>query len=369
VIQRMKAMAFLGNHFFDPLVDAQRRLGELQEIETSLSKRLVRRDIKEDDYNIAMREINRARSIISEQVKIREQKQELEKARILYKVRSDPQTLKPELIDSVIWVEGEGYRLTCNCGANMISYWNNHVYRAHLDAALQNKQRQSLHLAQQKEAERSSHLKELSRQVENQRLSHLEQKEKLGYTPPVEKPRGLFVEIRESLQRLGVDVQESFQWAQRFQPILDMGEYAGRRFYRVIAARADVKNANGRVYTNEELSRAGSSLSERPIDLNHDANQILPFNVDEHGLPENGVVVSRYDAVDKVLEAIVAIKDARIVKMIESGEIHGVSVDGRYLDQSRNTSETEYPTSLHFRRLALLTSAVPPSDPGAGIVA
>ncbi len=54
--------------------------------------------------------------------------------------------------------------------------------------------------------------------------------------------------------------------------------------------------------------------------------------------------------------------------MIQNGEIGAVSIEGMYLDDSNNTSKIEYPTSLHFEALALLTSDDLPGDPDARIL-
>jgi|SRR5579875_2550551 len=156
-----------------------------------------------------------------------------------------------------------------------------------------------------------------------------------------------------------VSILESFQWAKSLYPILKQYEDDGMKYYKVIANHADIKNRNDRVYTDEELQRAASSLSRRPLNINHDPKRELPF-------PENQVVISRYE--DKQVECIIQVADPKINQMIESGEIHAVSVEGMYLDGSKNTKETEYPTSLHFEALALLTRDDQPGDPMAQIV-
>ncbi|MHB8565733.1 MAG: phage major capsid protein [Nitrososphaerales archaeon] len=152
---------------------------------------------------------------------------------------------------------------------------------------------------------------------------------------------------------------ESFQWAEQLWPIVKQYSEDEVNFYRVIASNADIKNRNGRVYTSEELSRAASSLSERPLNINHDTKRQLEF-------PENEVLIARFE--DGRVEAIIQVADKATQQMIDSGEIATVSIEGFYLDSSKNTTSTEYPTSLHFRALALLTREDQPGDPLAQII-
>jgi hypothetical protein len=147
---------------------------------------------------------------------------------------------------------------------------------------------------------------------------------------------------------------ESFQWAQELWPILKQFEIDGVSFYKCEANHADIKNDNGRNYTSKQLTMAASSLSERPLNINHLKDRYLDF-------PENQVLASRYE--DGVVECIIQVADPETNRKIESGEINHVSVEGVYLDESNNTKDTEYPTSLHFRALALLTKDDPPGDP------
>lgn len=152
---------------------------------------------------------------------------------------------------------------------------------------------------------------------------------------------------------------ESFQWAKSLLPILKQFEQDGVSFYRVIASNADIKNRNGRIYTAKELQAAASSLSERPLNINHDPSRQLSF-------PENQVLAARFE--DGRVECIIQIQDRYVQQLIESGEISKVSIEGFYLDESRNTEDTEYPTSLHFRALALLTKDDEPGDPLTQII-
>ncbi len=156
-----------------------------------------------------------------------------------------------------------------------------------------------------------------------------------------------------------ISITERFQWAQKLFPILKQFENDGVSFYEVVASHADIKNRNGRVYTGEEIQRAASSLSERPLNINHDKKRVLPF-------PENQVLVAREE--DALVECIIQVADPKVNKMIDSGEIKHVSIEGIYLDESKNTQATEYPTSLHFTALALLTQDDEPGDPMAQII-
>ncbi len=160
-----------------------------------------------------------------------------------------------------------------------------------------------------------------------------------------------------------VPVGERFQWAQQLLPTLKsiekQFENDGVVFYSVIAAHADIKNRNNRIYTSNELKHSAASLSERPLNINHNPKKTLPF-------PENQVIAARYE--DDEVECIIQVADPAINEQIKSGEISKVSIEGLYLDESKNTGDTEFPTSLHFKALALLTSNDEPGDPMAEIL-
>lgn len=148
---------------------------------------------------------------------------------------------------------------------------------------------------------------------------------------------------------------ESFAWAQELYPILKQWENEeGVSIYKVVAATSDIRNNNRRVYTKKQHEVAAASLSERPLNINHEKNRTLKF-------PENQVVAARYE--DGHVECLIQVADPETNRMIESGEINHVSVEGVYLDESNNTGDTEYPTSLHYRALALLTRDDEPGDP------
>ena len=156
-----------------------------------------------------------------------------------------------------------------------------------------------------------------------------------------------------------VAVSESFAWATQLWPLLKQFENDGVSYYQVIASTADIKNRNGRIYTSEELKQAAASLSERPLNINHDPKRELPF-------PENQVVAARFESGH--VECIIQVADPQVNEMIESRDIRAVSIEGMYLDNSKNTSDTEYPSSLHFQALALLTRDDTPGDPNARII-
>ncbi|MHB8603530.1 MAG: hypothetical protein ACYC9R_12925 [Nitrosotalea sp.] len=161
------------------------------------------------------------------------------------------------------------------------------------------------------------------------------------------------IKLKQSL------ISESFQWAQELLPILKQFEDDGVTYYKVIASTADIKNRNHRIYTSDELSRAASSLSERPLNINHEPKRTLSF-------PENQVIAARFESGH--VECIIQVADQKVNGMIQSGEISTVSIEGIYLDGSKNTHETEYPSSLHFQALALLTKDDTPGDPNAQIL-
>ena len=152
---------------------------------------------------------------------------------------------------------------------------------------------------------------------------------------------------------------ESFSWAKQLYPILKQFETEDSVFYRVVASHADIRNLNGRVYTTKELQEAASSLSERPLNINHDPRKQLPF-------PENQVVAARFES--GCVECVIEVSDEKVNALIDSGEISKVSIEGWYINEANNTPDIEYPTSLHFRALALLTSKHQPGDPLTQII-
>ena len=66
---------------------------------------------------------------------------------------------------------------------------------------------------------------------------------------------------------------------------------------------------------------------------------------------------------DGRVECLIQVANPKVNRLIESGEISAVSIEGMYLDGSNNKGDTEYPTSLHFQALALLTQDDTPGDP------
>ncbi|MDG6923612.1 MAG: phage major capsid protein [Nitrososphaerota archaeon] len=154
-------------------------------------------------------------------------------------------------------------------------------------------------------------------------------------------------------------LSESFLWAEQLYPILKQFENDGVSYYKVVASTADVKNRNGRVYTSDELTKAAASLSERPLNINHELGRALPF-------PENQVVAARFE--DGLVECIIQVADEKTNQMIQDGQINAVSIEGLYLDGSKNSATTEFPTSLHFQALALLTTEDEPGDKNARIL-
>ncbi len=110
----------------------------------------------------------------------------------------------------------------------------------------------------------------------------------------------------EVLNVIKIPVSEGFKWAQLLWPMLKgfqkQFENDGAAYYQVVANHADIKNRNGRVYTDGELRKAGASLSKRPLNVNHDSGKMLDF-------PDNQVVAARYE--DGRVECIIQVRRSR----------------------------------------------------------
>jgi hypothetical protein len=113
---------------------------------------------------------------------------------------------------------------------------------------------------------------------------------------------------------------------------------------------------NKREYTREELQLGARSLSFRPLNINHDVNQTLPF-------PENQTLEMEYDINEDAVVGRIQVTDETINKMIEAEQINKLSIEqvptkGENCTKSKCTQK-----GVTFTALALLTNNVEAGDP------
>lgn len=137
-------------------------------------------------------------------------------------------------------------------------------------------------------------------------------------------------------------------------------DYPGARLWAVEAIHVTTTR-NRRKYTKEELSVAGRSLSFRPLNLNHDPTQQLPF-------PANATLFMEFDSISNSVKGRFRVVEPHINRMIETNKINTVSIE-----QLPTKGETcnEVSCEQHgvaFIGLALLESHLLPGDKNADIV-
>jgi len=138
---------------------------------------------------------------------------------------------------------------------------------------------------------------------------------------------------------------ESFQWA---KPLIQyLKKDAEAKYFKVRALTATLSmNAND--YSDlEEIERSARTLTWRPLNLNHDPRQMLPF-------PQNRVDWAEYE--DKAVEAIIRIDNdqADIQDKLENGEIVNPSIEGEPRGGYRTEDGRNVPKWYNFTALALL---------------
>lgn len=137
-------------------------------------------------------------------------------------------------------------------------------------------------------------------------------------------------------------------------------DYPGAKIYSVEAIHVTTTR-NKRKYTESELREAGRSLSFRPLNINHDTRQSLPF-------PENCTLFMEFDNISKSVKGKFRIFDQGVSNMIDNNRINQVSIE-----QLPTKGETcnEISCEQHgvaFIGLALLESDVLPGDNHANII-
>jgi len=135
--------------------------------------------------------------------------------------------------------------------------------------------------------------------------------------------------------------------------------FPGSKVWKVEAIHVTT-TSNKRMFTQAELESAGRSLSFRPININHDRKQLLPF-------PENQTLAMNFNRVSMAVEGSFSVSDPAINAMIETGRIRQVSIEQiPTAGESCNELRCEQ-HGVAFIGMALLESDVPPGDPNANI--
>ena len=113
-------------------------------------------------------------------------------------------------------------------------------------------------------------------------------------------------------------IVESFSWMTDAFKVTDIGPNTVR--IKGVALRSDIVSKNNRKYVEEEVTKSGRTLINKPFTVNHNNNVIIG-NVD-WAEPENGV-----------LEYLATVKKQPYVNFIRNRDprIKGVSVDADYL--------------------------------------
>ena len=138
---------------------------------------------------------------------------------------------------------------------------------------------------------------------------------------------------------------ESFHWAQPLIQYLRKDDDA--KYYKCRALTATLSmNAND--YSDlEEIERSARTLTWRPLNLNHNPRQMLPF-------PQNRVDWAEYE--DKAVEAIIRIDNEQsdIQDKLDNGEIVNPSIEGEPRGGYRTDDGRNVPKWYNFTALALL---------------
>ena len=117
---------------------------------------------------------------------------------------------------------------------------------------------------------------------------------------------------------------------------------------------------NKREYTREELQLGARSLSFRPLNINHDQSQILPY-------PQNQTLEMEFDVNEDAVIGRIQVADPTINEMIESGKINKLSIE-QVPTKGENCSSTKCTQKgVTFTALALLTKEVQAGDPSTEI--
>ena len=131
-------------------------------------------------------------------------------------------------------------------------------------------------------------------------------------------------------------------------------EEDGTKLWNVRAISVTV-TGNNREYTRDELKAGARSLSFRPLNINHDPLEALPY-------PDNQTLEMDFDVNTDAVTGRIQIDNPEINKMIESGDINKLSIEqqpvqGEECDDFKCTQK-----GVTFTALALLTKDMTAGD-------
>jgi hypothetical protein len=135
----------------------------------------------------------------------------------------------------------------------------------------------------------------------------------------------------------------------------------GVKTWKVEAIHATI-TGNRRRYLEAELAKAAETLSNKPLNINHDPRRQLPY-------PENRTLDMRYSPEKKAIVGTFQVADPNINLLIEKGMIAKVSIEQTPEDEKCDmTACTQI--GMKFKAMALLESflGVQPGDPNADII-
>jgi hypothetical protein len=142
--------------------------------------------------------------------------------------------------------------------------------------------------------------------------------------------------------------KESFSWVEPL--IQSYKEDKDAKYYKIIALTANISMNNNDYSDYDKMQQAASSLTYRPVNLNHDHNTWLPF-------PRTRIDFTK--AEDMSVEGTLRVdnQDKWLQDRIDRGDIAQVSIEGRPEPEGMNQG-------YHFTGLALLERGVElPGDP------
>ena len=117
---------------------------------------------------------------------------------------------------------------------------------------------------------------------------------------------------------------------------------------------------NNREYTREELQLGARSLAFRPLNINHDHAQTLPY-------PENQTLEMNYDINSDAVIGKIQVVDPTINQLIQTGKINKLSIEQIATEGESCSKDVCVQKGVTFTALALLTSDVQAGDPSTSI--
>jgi len=169
--------------------------------------------------------------------------------------------------------------------------------------------------------------------------------------------------LKHILATITYDNETQIGWRDskvKFEYLGEDKDFEGAKMYRVEAIHV-ITTRNKRKFTRTELERAGSSLSFRPLNINHDIDRQLPF-------PENATLFMEFDPTSMSVKGRFRVLDSAVNAMIETDRIKQVSIE-QIPTKGEDCNEISCEQhGVAFIGMALLENGVPPGDPHANIM-